>query len=300
MNIVFDPCIFTLLSTGDELEESKHFSYLREIINFIDKYCSKSIMNTDMFYNDIIKTREHPWNQYKYFKTSMQETQKKILRNFSDQYHIVSNESKAKNIAKLMMPDSDESDNTSFLKTINYASKKNFEVVIYLGECNHKVKRPLKFICSGVNYEITAICNPMTESCKVHLDFLCCCEKLNTLPVLENLFPNADFCIELNREFKSKIGLSGIDRICLIEKTAHQIAVLNHFKYNPDLSKKNSKSMKSKRAIFMSGTDIYIYLSVDFESGGFEVFDHKKQHLGQYSFIGTRVKPPSPNTHKLL
>ena len=61
-----------------------------------------------------------------------------------------------------------------------------------------------------------------------------------------------------------------------------------------------------KSSIFQDNQLIYkktkgrlFYLSIDIESGGFEVFDSNYKHLGQYDFSGKKVKKAEPRSHKL-
>ncbi len=77
-------------------------------------------------------------------------------------------------------------------------------------------------------------------------------------------------------------------------------SVLLQLAINDYLSMLNSRKQRSMRAVYSKLRKSPTYLSLDFESGGFEVFDKNGLHLGQYSFDGARTKVPAPDTHKLV
>ena len=89
------------------------------------------------------------------------------------------------------------------------------------------------------------------------------------------------------------------DRKALIIKIGDEVASRNGYIKNDYLSMLNSRKQRSMRAVYSKLRKSPTYLSLDFESGGFEVFDKNGLHLGQYSFDGARTKVPAPDTHKL-
>lgn len=113
----------------------------------------------------------------------------------------------------------------------------------------------------------------------------------------DELFPNKHYCSLLNVDFLKRRHIE--DRKALISKIGDEVAFCNGYSKNNHLSMLNSKKQKSLRTIYSKFARTPTYLSLDFESGGFEVFDKNGQHLGQYSFDGVRTKLPAPNTHKL-
>ncbi|MCC5944402.1 MAG: hypothetical protein JJT94_05660 [Bernardetiaceae bacterium] len=80
-------------------------------------------------------------------------------------------------------------------------------------------------------------------------------------------------------------------KIAVIRKIAKKIAKANLYKYDPDLSRYNSKKNTNKKdtpfQIFKQGYGKnLIYLSTDFEKGTFEVCNAKGKHQGEYRFDG--------------
>ena len=61
------------------------------------------------------------------------------------------------------------------------------------------------------------------------------------------------------------------------------------------------KKKKKKRYLVYTKNEGSVYhLSLDFESGGFEVFDKNYVHMGQYNFSCTIAKKAQPMTHRLI
>lgn len=115
-----------------------------------------------------------------------------------------------------------------------------------------------------------------------------------------DVFYNAKFCDKLQAYFKETIfGASTRERMVAITEVGVEVATRNYFFKDANLTKKNSSNVH-KRVIFSRNDSKQFYLSLDYESGGFELFDHSAKHRGQYSFDGELVKKPAPNTHKII
>ena len=111
------------------------------------------------------------------------------------------------------------------------------------------------------------------------------------------IFPNHEFCDALNEEFLYKRNTE--NKIPLIIQYGTEVALRNGFTENQYLSAINSKKQGNIRQVSSRSGKYPAYLSLDFESGGFEVFNSCGVHLGQFSFSGSQVKLPAPKTHKI-
>lgn len=119
-------------------------------------------------------------------------------------------------------------------------------------------------------------------------------------PDIQNIFPAHKLCYgyeelrsQILKSFDSKIKNSSFETIGI------EVAARNRYNLDRKLSNKNSKICNSKRKVFISlGKDCF-YISIDFENGGFEVYDKNKKYLGQYKFNGSFEKFSSPTNHKL-
>lgn len=127
-------------------------------------------------------------------------------------------------------------------------------------------------------------------------------------PSIDNKFPAASICNGFD-VWRSEI-LSGIlsnedDKISSFGKIGLEVAKRNNYVYdekltyiNKKLAKKDKNGNSPKRQIFTS-KNRNVYLSTDFLHGGFEVYNNKPDHQGQYKFNGVFEKEPDDKSHPL-
>lgn len=99
--------------------------------------------------------------------------------------------------------------------------------------------------------------------------------------------------------FREELSKKPQDKIAKISLMAKQVAIINGYDYNQQVSDLN-KNTGQRREVYSAGKkrDV-IYLSVDFETGGYEVCDYSGTHLGEYWFDGSQTQAAKPNTHSL-
>jgi uncharacterized protein YqfB (UPF0267 family) len=123
-------------------------------------------------------------------------------------------------------------------------------------------------------------------------------------PSLYNILPNKKISNQLvdNNwgKFREKLKQYPDDKNAMIKEMAKNVADINGYKYNKRISSINSTKKKLR--------DIYetvdkhnnkIYLSTDFETGAFELCNHKGEHQGEYGFNGTKNKEAQPKNHSI-
>ncbi len=95
------------------------------------------------------------------------------------------------------------------------------------------------------------------------------------------------------------------DKISDFTKIGLEVALRNHYIYDSKLtalnkakSKRDKNGNAPKRQIFTNRKKD-VYLSVDFENGGFEVYDKNAHHQGQFRFNGKFEKAPNDKSHPL-
>lgn len=110
-------------------------------------------------------------------------------------------------------------------------------------------------------------------------------------PSSNNPLPSVEFSdMFMNNEFRERLKKPE-EKTAQIRKMAENVAEINGYEFNPELSSCNQKLRKSLRQIFEAGRGRdKIYLSTDFEKGAFEVCDYRGKHLGEYSFEGKRTQ----------
>jgi hypothetical protein len=111
----------------------------------------------------------------------------------------------------------------------------------------------------------------------------------NMKPSLHNILPKKKISNQLvdNNwdKFREKLKKYPDDKNAKIKEMAENVAEINGYKFNQDLSSHNQKLKKSFRFIYEGGKGKQkIYLSTDFEKGAFEVCNYQGTHLGEYSF----------------
>lgn len=171
---------------------------------------------------------------------------------------------------------------------------KGNDSVLFVGEDNFSVPRPID-ICADTTFTMNASTYIQLELSDVLLPYL------KQIDDCDSIFPRADFCAKYNHyvleTIKSK-GMGQAEKNALFEKVGSTVATYNMYKKNKRLSQLNTTRDK-KRIVFEKNTGKKYYLSLDLESGGFEVFDRSFRHLGQFSFSCEQVKDAEPLTHVL-
>lgn len=121
-----------------------------------------------------------------------------------------------------------------------------------------------------------------------------------TSATAKNWFPMSDLCNGYKRWRADLLKSSSKDyRISVFEEIGKEVAKRNKYQYDQRLTYINKKkSGGDKRQVFKSLTSD-VYLSTDFENGGFEVYDKNAKHQGQYNFNGEHDKDADQKSHPL-
>jgi len=112
---------------------------------------------------------------------------------------------------------------------------------------------------------------------------------INMKPSLHNILPKKKISNQLVdnnwNKFREKLKQYPSNKNAMIKEMAANVAEINGYKFNQDLSSHNQKLKKSFRFIYEGGEGKQkVYLSTDFEKGAFEVCNSQGTHLGEYSF----------------
>ena len=125
-------------------------------------------------------------------------------------------------------------------------------------------------------------------------------------PNFKNMFPAKDLCngYDIWRSEILQPNYDG-DKISTLTQIGLEVATRNKYLYDSGLTALNKRKAKRdkngnppKRQIFRTKKND-VYLSVDFENGGFEVYNKNAVHQGQYRFNGEFEKKPDNNSHPL-
>ena len=290
--IVLSPCFFELMTNQEtEIVEMEHLLHMQSILDYLMPLNVEfDLYEEAPYFPDAAK--RPPISRYHYHNISCIQVYAKIQRKICYDRFVSLKEYSASSIdSEYDYPENSETKD-SFLKYMSYLLLNRRKLLLFIGIPNRNKPRPYLFAPpDSLSVEITPISDPETD---------CSQQLAEVFPREEdkNLFPNAHMCIALNKEFLNQRAME--DRMSLIKKIGSEVATRNGYYYNRQLSSLNSQKQQSVRHIYSRAGTYITFLSLDFESGGFEVFNHLGEHLGQYSFTGERVKSPSPLTHKLF
>lgn len=298
--IVFDPSLFI---ADDEEQTNDHqlllkINYLSKVVNFISKYLSKKpYAYTNYFISIMYKIRDYPLNRFSNYRSQLVKIQKQILNNVNySELLLIESSTPAQPDFQISFPDCDSKD--AFLKTISYAYDHQIELILFFSEKNQVFERPVYFSYQSFKLNYYPIYDPFTDFNFQLIKYLLQSEKLNIFPTDMNPFPNCFICREYN-ELISKLTQT-YDKYETLSKIGIEVAMRNNYVLDEELSKINQHYSQAKRTVFRSNGNSSLYISIDYESGGFELFDRSGIHQGQYSFSGNKIKEASPIDHKLV
>lgn len=194
----------------------------------------------------------------------------------------------------------------SFIGKIYYIRKNNPDDIIIIPLAYNKSNRILRTRNTGAylfyigNYDEEVESNIsqwISQNNIIHI----------TEPNSNNKFPAKDLCNGYNK-WRSEILQPNYkrDKISDFTLIGLEVATRNNYTYDAQLTALNKRKAKRdkngnppKRQVFRNKKND-IYLSVDFENGGFEVYDKNARHQGQYKFNGEFEKGPNENSHPLF
>ena len=273
-------------------EQLNHFRKLSRVMYILSNYC-------DVKFESYKKA---PYESYKmdmpiYSNTTLNNlvrtTIYPVIYKMSKRDYIdLDNIQPAQCLVNMYIPDVEGKE--AFLRYLNHVKN---DAIMFVGKRNYHLKSPCQFQGDTV-FSIDISKAGIIETTDVLLRYFK--QDLNS----DKVFPMEEFCsyIKYNdyvmKEIQNKkMNQSG--KIALFEKIGDIVAKYNFYKKNKILSSKNSTPSK-KRIVYTKIQNKDFHLSLDFESGGFEVFDKKYIHQGQYNFDCKKVKRAEPKTHKLL
>ncbi|MCI9355855.1 hypothetical protein [Thomasclavelia cocleata] len=290
---VLSPCLLNFEGEFIYEEQSKHYKELERIIYILSKYCNVKFE----FY------KKAPYESYRLnipiydryiLDNLLQSNVYAVLQTMLDRQNVVDldNIQPAQCLADMYIPDVEGKD--AFLCYLNYVKN---DAIMFIGKRNYHLKSPCQFQGDTV-FSIDISKAGIIETTDVLLRYLK--QDLNS----DEIFPMEGFCsyVKYNdyviKEIQNK-KMNQSEKIALFEKIGDTVAKYNFYKRNKILSSKNSTPSR-KRIVYTKIQNKDFHLSLDFESGGFEVFDKKYIHQGQYNFDCKKVKRAEPKTHKLL
>ena len=273
-------------------EQLNHFYELSRVIVILNNYCA---IKFDSY-------KKAPYESYKmdmpiYSNTTLNNlvrtTIYPIIYNMLERDYVdLDNIQPVQCLADMYIPNVEGKD--AFLRYLNYVKN---DAIMFIGKRNYHLKSSCQFQSDTI-FSIDISKAGTIETTDVLLRYFK--QDLNS----DKVFPMEEFCsyIKYNdyvmKEIQNK-KMNQSEKIALFEKIGDTVAKYNFYERNKGLSNKNSTSSK-KRIVYTKIQNKDFHLSLDLESGGFEVFDKQYIHQGQYNFDCKKVKRAEAKTHKLL
>ncbi len=273
-------------------EQLNHFYELSRVIVILNNYCA---IKFDSY-------KKAPYESYKmdmpiYSNTTLNNlvrtTIYPIIYNMLERDYVdLDNIQPVQCLADMYIPNVEGKD--AFLRYLNYVKN---DAIMFIGKRNYHLKSSCQFQSDTI-FSIDISKAGTIETTDVLLRYFK--QDLNS----DKVFPMEEFCsyIKYNdyvmKEIQNK-KMNQSEKIALFEKIGDTVAKYNFYKRNKILSSKNSTPSK-KRIVYTKIQNKDFHLSLDLESGGFEVFDKQYIHQGQYNFDCKKVKRAEAKTHKLL
>ena len=273
-------------------EQLNHFYELSRVIVILNNYCA---IKFDSY-------KKAPYESYKmdmpiYSNTTLNNlvrtTIYPVIYNMLERDYVdLDNIQPVQCLADMYIPNVDGKD--AFLRYLNYVKN---DAIMFIGKRNYHLKSSCQFQSDTI-FSIDISKAGIIETTDVLLRYFK--QDLNS----DKVFPMEEFCsyIKYNdyvmKEIQNK-KMNQSEKIALFEKIGDIVAKYNFYKRNKILSSKNSTPSK-KRIVYTKIQNKDFHLSLDLESGGFEVFDKQYIHQGQYNFDCKKVKRAEAKTHKLL
>ncbi len=273
-------------------EQLNHFYELSRVIVILNNYCA---IKFDSY-------KKAPYESYKmdmpiYSNTTLNNlvrtTIYPIIYNMLERDYVdLDNIQPVQCLADMYIPNVEGKD--AFLRYLNYVKN---DAIMFIGKRNYHLKSSCQFQSDTI-FSIDISKAGIIETTDVLLRYFK--QDLNS----DKVFPMEEFCsyIKYNdyvmKEIQNK-KMNQSEKIALFEKIGDTVAKYNFYKRNKILSSKNSTPSK-KRIVYTKIQNKDFHLSLDLESGGFEVFDKQYIHQGQYNFDCKKVKRAEAKTHKLL
>lgn len=289
---ILSPCLFCVDELDDFIKKQEHAILLGNLLERLKNYFDFEIEEYMKAPYSGYCMNIPKYNHYvldNYIMTNVFSRIQNMIR--KDKYIDLEKINPAECITPMQLKEDDYS--KAFFCYLNYSDEQRRRV-LFVGTKNGSFDSPFCFK-ADTDFEILTSKEFSIELSTILVDFL------NNIVDNDSIFPQKDACIKYNEYLQEKLksGLNISERIALFDGVGKIVAAYNGYEKDDRLSKINSTA-NIKRTVFVNRIGKKYYLSTDIESGGFEVFDEKRRHLGQFDYKGDQVKLPESLNHNLI
>ncbi len=288
---ILSPCLLKPKEGSSSQEEMVHYLELSKVMSILEDFCDVRFE----YY------KKAPYESYKMdipeYKNNLTlnnlvttNIYVKLLKMMEKTYVDLDEIEPAECITDMEIPNVPGKE--AFLRYLNYVKG---DAIMFIGKDNYRLDRPFRFK-SDVEFDVDTSHAATIETTDVLLKYLR--RDIN----YDVMFPMEGLCKDYNayviKEIESK-RMDQNEKNALFEKIGNVVAIYNFYTKNQRLCTLNSSRSK-KRIVYTKNVGIEYHLSLDFESGGFEVFDKNYVHMGQYNFSCIIAKKAQPKSHVLM
>lgn len=289
--VILSPCLLKPKEGSTSQEEMAHYLEVSKVMSILENYCEVRFE----YY------KKAPYESYKMeipeYKNNltlnnlvMTNVYVKLLKMMEKEYVDLEGIEPAECITGMTIPNF--AGKEAFLRYLNYVKS---DAIMFIGKDNYQLDRPFRFK-SDIEFDVDTSHAATIETTDVLLKYLR--RDVN----YDVMFPMEGLCKDYNdyviKEIENK-RMDQNEKNALFEKIGNVVALYNFYTKNQRLCTLNS-SRNKKRIVYTKNIGIEYHLSLDFESGGFEVFDKNFVHMGQYNFSCTIAKKAQPKSHILI
>lgn len=279
MKILLDPLIYWF---EDDKNKEVNLQYWNKVTRIIEKYFDIRYVSSKSIIQTLQRLNKEPFNFGKEHNALKQQLIKRILLNLDYPNNINDDIGLMFNFPQNFQKTKDSIINDSFATILTSILENQVECILLLSLPNHQCdlnNYPNLFVVRHISGEINS---KITELIK-NREYL----KENIVtPTLKSPLPFYDLCDNfqnLQNQMKKKD-----DDISVFVKITKEVAFRNLYTFDDIVTNKNN-SNKHKRKIYTYNKNHYI--SADFETGCFELCDHRGRHQKEISYIGKELSP---------
>jgi len=281
MKILLDPLLYWFHNSPNN---EVNLSYLNKVTSIIENYFDIKYVSSKNFIQILQRLNKEPFSTTSKPQSDMRKAIIKRLMENLDYPNNISNI----NCDVFKFPDNfntteyDEL-NEHFARIVNYLYSSDIPCLLILAVCNFKsyIKSHRQlFIVKNISGEVDSKITEFISNNQFLKENL-------PQPNLLDPLPFSDLCDNFYSLQENMCKEE--DDISVFWRITKEVALRNMYSYDQNVTSKNN-SDNHKRKIYTYNKKHYI--SADFESGCFELCDHKGKHKGEISYIGVKLSPP--------
>ena len=279
MKIILDPLIYWFL---DDTEKELNLQYWDKVTSIIEKYFDMNYISSKYFIKLLQRLNKEPFSPKKEQGELKQKIIKRLWQNLDYQNNIGNLNNGPFSFTEDFQLTTNDELNQYFSVILKHILTNDIPCLLCLSRENHKSKIATTnqlFVVRHISGEVNSKITEIIENGNYLKDGL-------EIPELYNPIPFSDLCdhfLELQNEMKEKD-----DEISEFWRITQEVALRNRYILDTIVTNKNNNN-QHKRKIYTYNKNHYI--SADFESGCFELCDHRGKHRREISYTGKELSP---------